>query len=295
MALTAELTCPSGAVFKIQALKGSSLDKLVEYASERNRKARSEVGYMGLIVQEAVTEVLDTGPYNTKTLKPGPEGIVNVSGLLIGDVTYILAHTRLITVGPELQFEHSCPSCKHRSSPVADLTQITGHAYSTEAIEAFRSGTPVYKVIEGNKVGFIPATCTTLEYQSKVQKSGSTKGFSLMQAAMIAHVEGLKFPDNRADIADWVAELDFIALGEMQEQTDELDGGIDLLLQITCTECGHESEVAAPLVRPLEAKEALKPKNLKFLRSLKESDTSPDFSAFRLTKTTGANSSSAPE
>ena len=295
MALTAELECPSGAVVKIEALKGSSLDKFVEFLSERNRKNRTEAGYLYLITKEAVVEVLNVGPYDSHTLVLGPSGLVNPSGLLLGDVTYILAHTRFITVGHELAFEHECPKCKHSNHPVASLHNLTGQVYSETALEAFSKGQPHTCMIDDRQVGLTPATGKTLEYQAKVQKDNASKGFSLSQASMIARVDGLEFPESRADIADWVADLDFVALSDLEEATEALDGGIELNMKVTCASCAHESEASVSLVRPLEAKEAARPANRAYLRSLKESATSPSFSTSQLKKKPGVVSSDAPE
>lgn len=281
MALTADLHCPSGASFRVKALTGASIDRLVEYSSDRNKKMRTEAGYMYLLLREAVSEVLNTGPYSSKVVREGTDGLLSPSGLLLGDITYILAYTRVITVGPEMQFEHHCPSCRHRNTPVADLSNLQGQRYSEAAIAAFERGEPVPCTVDGVTVELIPATGATLEYQARVGKDvTNTKGFSLVQASMIAAVPGLQFPDNKAAIADWVKSLDFLALNDLQEAIATLDGGIEMTLHITCESCQHESEALVPLIRPLEAKEAARPRNQAYLRSLKASSTSPAFSAF---------------
>ena len=289
MAITADLTCPSKAVFRIKSLTGSSIDKLVEYTSDKNRKFRSEAGYMYLMLKEAVVEVLDQGPYSSKTLKCGQGGLVDPSGLLVGDITYILAYVRLVTVGPEMVFEHSCPSCKHKSTPVANLENIVGQTYSEEAITAFSQGVATVTRVDGLKVGITPATGATLEYQSKLRTDSTARGFSLTQASMVSSVEGLQEND-RASIADWIRGLDFISLGELEEATKALDGGIEFEMHITCSECGQESEAVVPLIRPLEAKEAKRPMNTEFLRSNRGSGHSLVFSASQLKKPTGASS-----
>jgi len=151
------------------------------------------------------------------------------SDLTIGDRTFLIFAIRRVTLGDEYPFKITCPSCDEERLYNMDLSELEIQDMPDRMKRSYDVELP-----SGKSVTFRIMTGKDEEKLAKVKNFDNKVSMAL--AVRIEALEGK--PPTLKDIKDLgLRDRDFL-----RGYFDEVDGGVDTTMEITCSSCGHDFE-----------------------------------------------------
>lgn len=150
-----------------------------------------------------------------------------VPELLIGDRAFLMFAIRRVTLGDEYPFTTRCPECEKESLVDVDLSEMT--------IKKMKE--PTKRVYDGVLTGGM-----TYRYHLLTGKDESKLSKVEDPDAKITQSMQMRLDmfNERAPTREAIAALPMRLRAELREAFDEVDGGVDTTVELTCPKCDHE-------------------------------------------------------
>lgn len=154
-----------------------------------------------------------------------------VQKMTMGDRVFLVFAVRRVTLGDELPVREKCPECGTRSLYMVDL--------STD-LEIKKMDDPTKRIFDytlpsGKQVRLRVSTGEDEERMAKVRQR---KTDSLSQALLMR----LELLDGEKPTLQMVQDLGMRDRHFLREKFQEVEGGVDTTLELTCSSCGNEWE-----------------------------------------------------
>ncbi|MDR3077032.1 MAG: hypothetical protein LBU26_06990 [Synergistaceae bacterium] len=213
-----EITLPSGKLVEIIPVDGKT-ERLLE---------DKKLIQSGAFIDKYLTSRIEAVDADSSLTPQQKEKFV--LDLRSGDRNYLLYQLRIESYGPEMVFNHECPSCKKTSGYKADLKELLAdgdikiHPYRDEPlrVELPRSGG--YAVVD---------YMTGHEERRLSQKKD--KSLSDLIHIRVKELNGK--PPSQHDLDGLIGEDMSVIRGAIDIMSK---GGLDPLIELTCLECGRD-------------------------------------------------------
>jgi len=235
-----KIPCPSGLVFEARKWK---IGDIAELIGERERFASSLPLKMAEL---ACISTIEQGPYKFTDK-------VDFSQVSLPDIAVA---NILLRVGsnPLLRLQPACEGCRRplRDAIEIDLSEMPVFMASKEGAEHLRTNAPVQRQYGVHKVALKAVRGSDFKTLAKLQDEEPTYILEYQHVLHIAQVSGgeLKAPlVNVPDIRAWYHEQDISLRAEIDDDIDELWGGVDQSFTFRCDHlgCGLEQSPEVPL------------------------------------------------
>lgn len=236
--MTDNVVCPSGLVVQVRKAKIRDFQLLQDRKEVKAGRATAN------LIKACVTNVVDPGPYGDK---------IDWTKVLVGDQMVAMLAVRRVTHGDAFDFDVTCPHCRARISWSVNLTDLAMQPYSAEAIALFKASKPCVATVIGKTFEF---EHVTVELASRAAKLIETErrnaagkqqssGNALAEGVLIRliSVEGVE----KAQLREWVEDLDLDVLKQIRSALEKYDGGIETEIAVECEACGAAPEIELPL------------------------------------------------
>jgi hypothetical protein len=168
------------------------------------------------------------GPYSGQALN------TIIPDLTQGDRIFLLMAIRRASLGDEMPFQTTCPSCKEEARFVLDLGDLETKKMANPGLRSYDVVLPKTKY----KIRMKVLTGRGEEVISRA----ATKGKDLISTAILARIESIN--DKPITIDDLKA-LPLIDRNFLRGAWEEREGGVDTEIQIDCPSCAtaYETEL----------------------------------------------------
>lgn len=232
------IVCPSGLSGEVRKLKVKEANILADMAGVRKGTTFDD------ILKSVWLGTNDMGPY-----KPGKDGALDWSGVLVADRFYALMQARVATYGPDYDFDLQCsnPGCREKIQWSIDLDKLPFRKLPKASIETFTRDNRFAAVIPstGRQCFFRLVTGEIEATAAQRARGRRTEVMTLALTARITEVVGVD-PNDKLRFLD---NLDLDDAAALIASMDEVDGGLDTDIEVECTACGSQQEVAVPFGR----------------------------------------------
>lgn len=157
-----------------------------------------------------------------------PQIAAAVPELLLGDRTFLMFAIRRVTLGDEYPFKHRCPECEKESLYMVDLSEISIKEMPDPTKRSFD--------------GVLPASGKTFRFhllcgRDETRLASVEDPEAKMTQAMQMRLD--MFDERPVDKAALQA-LGLKDRNALRERFDEVDGGVDTAVELTCPKCDHD-------------------------------------------------------
>lgn len=173
-------------------------------------------------INRILTRCTDSiGPFSGQALQ------FIIPDLTQGDRIYLLMAIRRASLGNEMPFQTTCPSCKEEARFILDLADLETKKMPNPAIRTYDIVLPKSK----HKVRMKVLTGRGEEAISKA----ATKGQDVISTAIFARIES--FDDKPVTIKD-LKDLPLADRNFLRGSWEGHEGGVDTEVQVDCPSCG---------------------------------------------------------
>ena len=158
---------------------------------------------------------------------------VRLPQLLKTDREFLLWSVRRVSLGDEYPYKQQCPKCEKTGIYTLDLAEIKIRPMPEESRKRRVFD---YVLPTGRKVVWRPLTGAMEE---RLNARMAKKQGDILSLAMSARVETL---DGGASTIDDMKSLGLKDRSAFREEVERVEGGLDDVLEMTCSSCGHEFE-----------------------------------------------------
>jgi hypothetical protein len=238
---THKVTCPSGLVGEVRALK------VAEILAMQDPKLLRQGKVFNQLVANCWVSTVDPGPYQFDTTQPPPWPT-----MLHSDKLVIIRDIRAMTGGPDYEFEMKCAACAHRYVWVQPLHDLKIRPMPQASIERVRNRQSFFADVGADKVEFRQLLNADDEQLVRLTRDG----FPATTSGFLCRLIGVRTADGNVlsevqEFAEWIANLDPIAFDDLEEAMDETDGGLDMSTVAVCPKCENEEGVIVPLLQSI--------------------------------------------
>lgn len=231
-----EITLPSGARGRIRGLKGEEINL---FANKQVAK-RNKTGLQ--ILRNVWVETLDAGPLY--------DGKIDWENAPQCDRFTALFKARIATFGPEFAFPWKCGDCSKKYEWTLDLNDLDVRPLPSSSIENFKAGNRFTTSVqdENGEWRDVVFQLLTQRLEDKIEEAHALAPREKATAGLaqrIVEVKGLEV--GKGPIKKFLAQLDAGSFFDLINAMDEVDGGINTLIDIECPHCGHMESVELPL------------------------------------------------
>jgi len=199
---------------QVREMTGNEEDMLSSKTVPNNKK-------IGMLVQACLVrigEITDRGRLNAV-----------VNKLTVGDRVFLMFAVRRTTLGDEYPYRETCPECKFKGIFHLDLSQLEIKRMDDTAQRKYTRKLP-----SGRTVVFHPLLG---EHEDEISKA--TNSTSALSLAMLLRIESI---DDQPPTLQLVKNLSHRDREFLRTQFDEVEGGVETNLEMTCPQCGFEFE-----------------------------------------------------
>ena len=179
--------------------------------------------------------VLSIGSLTKKSV--GIDGWKDViKGLLVGDQDYMLIKLRELSMGSEIEVTHTCPHCKQSLKTMLDVSELEIEPFKGQRVVSF-SLPKGYKDKKGvvHKDGTMRLpTGQDREVLTPIARKNVAQASTLMLTRIC------KFDDGLYVTEDIMRDLTVRDREYLQKELQENLFGLNLELDVTCTNCGED-------------------------------------------------------
>lgn len=150
-----------------------------------------------------------------------------VPELLVGDSVYLLLAIRRVSLGDEYPFEEKCPECEKRSLFTVDLSELEIYSMPDPARRVYDETLP-----SGRKVRFSAMN-------GRRQERLVEQGLDNRSQAILARLDLL---DEKPPSMEAVKTLSMRDRNYLTDLFNDVEGGVDTTLQLTCPKCDADFE-----------------------------------------------------
>ena len=231
------VVCPSGLTVQVRKAKIRDFQLLQDRKEVKAGRATAN------LIKACVTNVVDAGPYGDK---------LDWTKVLVGDQMVAMMAVRRVTHGDAFDFDVMCPYCRARISWSVNLSELAMQPYSSEAIALFKERKPCTAMVLGKAFEFDHVTVELAARAAKLigderrnagSKGGSGNALAEGLLVRLKSVEGIE----KADLREWVEDLDLDVLKQIRKELEKYDGGIETEIAVECEACGAAPEIELPL------------------------------------------------
>lgn len=165
------------------------------------------------------------GPYRGEALSR------IVMDLTQGDRVFLLMAIRRASLGDEMPFQTTCPSCKEEGRFVLDLADLETKKMADPKLRTYELVLPK----TGNKMQMKVLTGRGEEVIAKA----ALKGKDVISNAILARIESM---NDKPVTVDDLKELPLIDRNFLRNSWEDKEGGVDTEVQIDCPSCNHAYE-----------------------------------------------------
>ena len=150
-----------------------------------------------------------------------------VPELLIGDRTFLMFALRRVTLGDEYPFRHRCPSCEKESLYIVDLSEM----------KIQKMVDPMKRVYEGALSNGTTYRFRLLNGRDEAKLADVVDNERRITQAMVVRLVTL---NDRPPIYEAVQSMSSRLRNELRAKFEEVDGGVDTEVEMTCPKCDHQ-------------------------------------------------------
>lgn len=228
---------PSGLTVEVRKLKGAEANILAD------RKAARKGQVFDKILRACVTSILDPGPYKAAE---GGSDTFNWDPVLVCDRFYILVAIRVATHGSSYVFNVPCSKCDEDFEWEIDIySDLEIFDLPESTIQKIAAGDNEFETTVGDdKITFRLMTGKDERAVGLKAKEYRAERWTFSVASRIHKVNGKRVAFDEA--MQYAAEKDFDEQLSLIGKFEEVDGGIDQLINVECPECGREVQHNLP-------------------------------------------------
>jgi len=150
-----------------------------------------------------------------------------VPKLLVGDRVYLFLLIRRVTLGDNYPFKSKCADCGYEGSFDVDLSSMTVKAMANPLLRSIDVVSP-----RGRKITMAPMDGIREERLSTFKNDNDKATLALV--SRVTHIDG-----KPATIGD-LKQLPLSERNFLRDQYQDLEGGVDTTIEVTCPECRVE-------------------------------------------------------
>lgn len=159
-----------------------------------------------------------------------------IPGLPTGDRVFLVVALRRVSLGDDFPVEDQCPSCSAKNGYILDLSQLETKSMPDPYKRVFDVTLP-----SGRSVRFRVGSGLDEERLAKVSEGDRPT------MALLCRIEVL---DGKAPTIESVKGLSFRDRQHLRLLYQEVDGGVDTSLELTCPACAHTFEREMDMSEP---------------------------------------------
>jgi hypothetical protein len=235
MSSTRTVTCPSGMIAEVRAMKVSEQRLLTDQSLMRSGRFTSR------LLAEVVS-VSDPGPYSS--IMHGDK--LDWSKALQGDRYVLMVEARKATHGSNMEWKHRCPSCRATSITRFNLDDLEIKKIPEESLRKF-----VAKEIFSGEVAGVTFTfgLQTGHHEELAADLRKRKGAAEVESAPMTSAFTIRLSVDgwsKAKLEAWIEDLSWGDALEIQRILDAADFGVDTSIEVSCRECLAVQEMELP-------------------------------------------------
>lgn len=242
-----EVTLPSGVQGTIRGLKIKQLNLF----SDRKMLRTGE--FLEKFLEWGWVRTTSTGTTPTQdggaSVAPYPwlqvgDGGMDWQRALQADRFYAMVMVRAATDGALFDFSIPCSHCgKPIESRVHLVEDLVVKRIPGTSLELHRAGKEFERVIAGTPVKFRLLTGAD-ERDIQKRMEADTDKITTGISARLTWVDGIT---DKKKIRAWVDDLDAGIITDLRQMFEEVDGGVETAVAVTCDQCGRAQETELPL------------------------------------------------
>lgn len=230
--------CPSGLAGSVRKLKGSEVDILSDRAAAKKGETFDK------LLAACWEKTSNQGPYGFDL-----EGSVPWSKILVCDRMYALIAIRVATFGAGYIFPVQCTgrACGEKFEWEINLTKdLTIYDLPAETLEKIKAGDNHFLTeVDGQEIGF---RLLDGEAEKKVGKRVALHRDQLMTTALASRIVSIGGePKNHVAVEAFLKEMDMDAQLALLSKFEEVDGGVDQVIEVECPHCMGRQTISLPL------------------------------------------------
>lgn len=228
-----DVTCPSGLAGRVRGFK------VQEVAMLSDRQLTRSGDLLTKIYQNCWLETTDPGPYPFAD-STGILSKPNWDLVLLGDRLHLLLELRRTTHGDDYDFDLQCVRCQKRVPISVKLSDFPRKTPSPSLLRHVREGTPFRTECDGRAVDYRLLVGKDERFQATLAEQTAPQRILNMAARRIVEVEGVGTEFRK--IREWLSNVDAADYDRLQDEMDDVEGGIDTTVQAICVlGCGWEA------------------------------------------------------
>jgi hypothetical protein len=230
--------CPSGLQGEVRKLKGAEANILAD------RKAAQKGEVYDRILSACWVKTTNAGPYSfvEEGDKAPPWGKI-----LVCDRFYALVAIRIATYGADYAFPVQCPAtpCRTKFDWEINLERdLEVYDLPEESVEKVASGSAVFETSVGGEL--VRFKLMTGEDERRAGRIITKNRDQLMTTALSSRIVEVGDLSRTTEIDKFLKELDLDLQWDLLRAFEEVDGGVEQVIEIECPECSLQFEVTLP-------------------------------------------------
>lgn len=234
--MSKNIECPSGLAIEVRGLTGREGKILTDKQAAKNGTT------MDKILESCLVSIIDPG----LCYKTDAEGKFPLENLILGDRFYALLQIRILTYGPQYEFQIKCEDCDAKTNVTVDLNDLPVRKLAPEDRNTFLNGNRFEATIpsSGKKCYFRIPTSADEKRAIKALKGESQEVVTALNLR-VSEVEGVDpFQKKR-----YLEDLPMADFTNLFAQFDEHDCGVTTEVTVICNHCESEQDIRLPFDR----------------------------------------------